>query len=193
MKVIKITKKTPLTERQLSCLISTRRMLDEIQSPDNYNKSRSYEFIKIKHSLGHIPSIRFNPNPNHIKSEIREHLDDPAKDEKLNQIREKYGWKEIKNRSARNWNSCWSSFMQKVKEDMANVIYANILFPDAVKLMEEIIYDEYPEIKALSKDFPINQSQHPKDNTQQYQYINDDYETENSNNINNTEPKRAYE
>ena len=153
----------PFTNRQIQFLEVIRKRIRQINDPNpEIITHETYEFhTEQTKQFGKIPKIRFRPHSSQIKAELirAAGLIDKSREEKIAQIRQKYGIRETRNREARLFESEWNNIMLKAKKATFTMALMNQLFAnqdqalsEPVQLMQSIVVDEYAsQIKAKKK------------------------------------------
>jgi hypothetical protein len=156
----------PFTERQLRLLEAVREKIRQINDPEpEIIIDESYTwFSEQTKQFGQIPKIRFRPNSGQTKAELvrQAGLVDETREERLIDLRQKYGIGEVRNREARLFESEWNNIMLKLKKATFAVALTNQFFAtsqqtlaDPIGLLQQIALEEYAHRLRTKKD-PIH-------------------------------------
>lgn len=147
----------PFTSRQIKLLKALNEKLSEIDDPDKEIITHETYFWQIQQTkqFGKIPKIKFSPHSCQIKAEIirSSGLIDDTRENKLSELRRKYGIKNIRHSQARRFEAEISNIMLKIKKAVYTVGYINHLFTSEnpiatpLALLQEVVIEEARDIK----------------------------------------------
>lgn len=143
----------PFTERQIRLLRAVHEKIRQIDDPDpEIIRNETYEWhIQLTKQFGKIPKIRLKPNSGQLKADLIRcaGLANESDQEKISQIRRKYGITMARSRKARLFEAEWNNIMFKIKKGVFTVGFLNQLFAfnqplaDPIKQLQQIVMDEY--------------------------------------------------